>query len=150
MPSSGPILSVSYTLQPPQSTSTPPTLSPTTTHQFPLRLTSNSSLPGQSENRDGDTSEPESAVPKQSCHHDYYVALREAISEAKVVTGRELTEWRDAVGDGEKDKTGGKEERGEVEVDEEGEEESEEKEEEEKEEDRRETRLKWRNNKKNW
>jgi hypothetical protein len=36
-----------------------------------------------------------------SGHNEYYDALRAAIYEIKDVTGRELTAWRDAVGNGE-------------------------------------------------
>lgn len=94
-----PILSVSYELRPPSSTSVSPELSTIKTHAIPIQVP----------NRDG----PQSG----ESFNAYYAALRGAIAQAKDVTGRELTEWRDAVGDGEKEKTGGKEE----EISEEGE-----------------------------
>ncbi|KAF8529377.1 hypothetical protein JB92DRAFT_709055 [Gautieria morchelliformis] len=86
MSSEAPTLSVSYDLRPPSSTSAPPNLSATTTHAIPLQSTSSES--GRSSGT-------------------YYAALRDAIAKAKDITGRALTEWRDAVGDGEKEKTGG-------------------------------------------
>jgi len=41
-------------------------------------------------------------------HKAYYSALKDTVDEAKETLGKELTEWRDAVGDAEKDKVGGK------------------------------------------
>ena len=89
MPPEAPILSVSYDLRPPSSTTTPPNLPAATTHDLPLKA----NLPPSGSTQNSDA---------------YYAALRDAIAEAKGITGRELTEWRDAVGDGEKEKTGGK------------------------------------------
>jgi len=79
-----PTLSISYTLSPPASTTSPAGLSSTTTHEFTVK------------------SEPNVA----GGHAAYYVALRDAVEESKEVLGKELTAWRDAVGDGEKDRTG--------------------------------------------
>jgi len=100
LPTMSPVLSVSYTLQPPTSTNAPSKLSMTTTHEFSVQLKS---------------SEAGSEAGTQDLPA-YYAALRDAIAQAKDVTGSELTKWRDAVGDGEKNKTGGK-----AEVNEEGE-----------------------------
>ena len=107
MPSETPILSVSYNLRPPSSTAAPQNLSATTTHDIPLQVPDSLSESGQN-------------------FSAYYAALRGAIAKAKVITGQELTEWRDAVGDSEKEKTGGKKE-----IEEEGEEAEEEDQEEE-------------------
>jgi hypothetical protein len=97
-----PILSVSYSLQPPSATTAPPNLSPAMTHDF--------SLPVKSSESKAETGS-----------EAHYEALRDAIAQAKDVTGGELTKWRDAVGDSEKEKAGGK-----VAVDEEADEEIEE------------------------
>lgn len=37
---------------------------------------------------------------------EHYAALREAVSNARETLGSELTQWRDAVGDGEKERDG--------------------------------------------
>jgi hypothetical protein len=44
------------------------------------------------------TSHTQPVAPSASGHKEYYEALRAAINEIKVVTGHELTAWRDAVG----------------------------------------------------
>ncbi|KAF8586101.1 hypothetical protein K439DRAFT_984135 [Ramaria rubella] len=84
-------LIISYELHPPPSTSAPTISSSTTTHEFPLELASTESV---------NNSASEAEV--------HYAALRDTIAQAKETIGRELTAWRDAVGDGEKEKTGGK------------------------------------------
>ena len=45
--------------------------------------------------------QPLAVAPSASGHKEYYDALRAAIDGIKEVTGRELTAWRDAVGNGE-------------------------------------------------
>jgi hypothetical protein len=47
------------------------------------------------------TSHTRPVAPRASGHKEYYDALRAAIGEIKDVTGRELTAWRDAVGNAE-------------------------------------------------
>jgi hypothetical protein len=44
------------------------------------------------------TSVTRPVAPSASGYKEYYNALRAAIDEVKVVTGHELTAWRDAVG----------------------------------------------------
>lgn len=63
-----------YSLHPPESTEAPPLGTPSKTYEFPLKS---------------------GATNKQGA---YYNALREAILEAKVKIGEDLTVWRDAVG----------------------------------------------------
>lgn len=94
-------LTVTYRIVPPQSTVTPQSLSPETTHRFPI-----ASPP---ENSKGDSELKE-----------YYTSLRSSIAEARKKLGEELTAWRDAVGNSEL----GKEKSAKSEVDDEGEEEN--------------------------
>ena len=47
------------------------------------------------------TSHTRPVAPSASGQKEYYDTLRAAIDEIKEVTGRELTAWRDAVGNGE-------------------------------------------------
>lgn len=82
-----PALSVSYSLQPPSTITAPPQLSPTTKHNFSLQIKSCKSTKTGSE--------------------AHYKALRDSIAQARDLVGKELTAWRDAVGDGEKEETGG-------------------------------------------
>ncbi|KIJ53747.1 hypothetical protein M422DRAFT_25546 [Sphaerobolus stellatus SS14] len=80
-----PSLSITYVLQPPSSTTPPHGLSSTTTREFPVKPSTN-----------------------LEAFKAYYAALRDTVEEAKETLGKELTAWRDAVGDAEKDKVGGK------------------------------------------
>jgi len=49
-------------------------------------------------NLEPSTSLTRPVAPSASGYKEYYDALRAAIDEAKVVSGHELTVWRDAVG----------------------------------------------------
>jgi hypothetical protein len=51
------------------------------------------------QNIEPSTSVMRPVAPNASGYKEYYSALRAAIDEVKVVTGHELTVWRDAVGD---------------------------------------------------
>ncbi|KAF8515833.1 hypothetical protein BU17DRAFT_93244 [Hysterangium stoloniferum] len=93
-----PTLSISYTLFPPSSTSPPTGLSSTTTHEFPLEISLVSS--------ESTSAETDSHRNNNSTAEEHYAALREALSNARETLGYELTQWRDAVGDGEKEKDG--------------------------------------------
>ena len=50
------------------------------------------------QNIETSTSVTRPVAPRASGYKEHYNALRAAIDEAKVVTGHELTVWRDAVG----------------------------------------------------
>jgi hypothetical protein len=50
------------------------------------------------QNIEPSTSVTRPVAPGASGYKEYYSALRAAIDEVKVVTGHELTGWRDAVG----------------------------------------------------
>ena len=49
-------------------------------------------------NLESSTSLTQPVAPSTSGYKEYYDALRAAIDEVKVVSGHELTVWRDAVG----------------------------------------------------
>lgn len=78
-----PTVEISYALHPPATAKSPEGLNQNTKHEFPV-------------------------AEGQESSELYYEGLRVALSKAKVVLGKELTAWRDAVGDLEKDKDGGK------------------------------------------
>ena len=58
------------------------------------------------QNIEPSTSITRPVAPSASSYKEYYNALRAAIDEVKVVTGHELTVWRDAVGNKELGKEG--------------------------------------------
>lgn len=66
-------LTVAYELHPPLETPTVD-MSPSKTHEFPIRVAETASL------------------------KEYYEGLRQSIAQAKGVLGEELTAWRDVVG----------------------------------------------------
>lgn len=78
---------VQYDLHPPSSVTHPPTLKPSETRHFPLQQSS-----------------VEDADVQPSDYSTYYDALKDAVKEAQVKIGEELTHWRDAVQAEEKDK----------------------------------------------
>lgn len=74
-------ITVSYTLHPPSGVVIPPGEQPSKQHNFPVAATSTAEAPSS----------------------EKYAALRNSIAEAKSAIGAELTQWRDAVGDREKE-----------------------------------------------
>ncbi|KZV74072.1 hypothetical protein PENSPDRAFT_235106 [Peniophora sp. CONT] len=68
-------ITVSISLNPPENTIVPTSLSSTSSHRFPLSI-----------------------APDAQDHAGYYAALRAALADARTKTGDELTQWRDAVG----------------------------------------------------
>ncbi|KAF8555099.1 hypothetical protein OG21DRAFT_943874 [Imleria badia] len=70
-------LTVSYTLSPPESTNSPPSLATKGAHAFVVEANKTAN-PGE-----------------------YYAALQKSIAAAREKLGEELTAWRDAIGNGE-------------------------------------------------
>ena len=75
-----PAVSITYELHPPEGTIASPPLQTKKSHDFPLKVSSNSD------------------------QQEYYGSLREAVLAGKALIGSELTEWRDAVGTSENSK----------------------------------------------
>lgn len=97
-------ITLTYTLQPPSSISTPSTSSAHLDQSIPLPLPFSPSSATAAPSANVSTTKSTTQTQTQTQTQTYYTALSTAVLEAQSTLNQHLTAWKDAIGDAEKPK----------------------------------------------